>query len=98
MQKLAYAEGRLQGWGKGDKNPSKRKEVKDGKKSIFSMNYIGYDGMSDEEKKLKISQVLKECAEKKKRRGNLKFQSMRNGVTRWTSPWKKERKKAMTPC
>lgn len=70
MQKLAYAEGRLQGWGKGDKNPSKRKEVKDGKKSIFSMNYIGYDGMSDEEKKLKISQVLKECAEKKKRSGN----------------------------
>ena len=67
MQKLAYKEGRLQGWGKGDKNPSCRKEVKEGRKSIFSENYIGYDGMTKEEKQQKISSLLKTLAENKKK-------------------------------
>lgn len=67
MQKLAYKEGRLQGWGKGEKNPSCRKEVKEGRKSIFSENYIGYDGLSKEEKQQKISSLLKTLAENKKK-------------------------------
>ena len=67
MQKLAYKEGRLQGWGKGDKNPSRRKEVREGRKSIFSENYIGYDGLSKEEKEQKISLLLKTLAENKKK-------------------------------
>ncbi len=68
MQKLAYKEGRLQGWGRGDKNPSCRKEVKEGRKSIFSENYIGYDGLSKEEKRQKIDSLLKTLAENKKKK------------------------------
>ena len=67
MQKLAYKEGRLIGWGKGDANPSRRKEVREGRKSIFSENYIGYDGLSKEEKQQKIALLLKTIAENKKK-------------------------------
>ena len=70
MQKKAYAEGRLQGWGKGDANPSRRKEVKEGRKSIFSKNCEKYDGMSDEEKEIAIDNILKDLAKKKKEKNN----------------------------
>ena len=70
MQKKAYAEGRLQGWGKGDKNPSCRKEVKEGRKSIFSKNCEKYDGMSDNEKDEIIQALLKDLAQKKKEENN----------------------------
>lgn len=70
MQKLAYKEGRGKGWGKGDNNPSRRKEVKEGRQSVFSLNYKGYDGLSIEEKQQKIDTLLKELAEKKKENNN----------------------------
>lgn len=70
MQKLAYKEGRLKGWGKGDANPSRRKEVKDGRLSVFSLNYKGYDGLTQEEKQQKIDGLLKDLANKKKENCN----------------------------
>ena len=70
MQKLAYKEGRGKGWGKGDNNPSKRKEVKDGRLSVFSLNYKGYDGLTQEEKQQKIDALLKDLANKKKENCN----------------------------
>lgn len=70
MQKLAYKEGRGKGWGKGDNNPSKRKEVKDGRLSVFSLNYKGYDGLTQEEKQQKIDALLKDLAIKKKENCN----------------------------
>ena len=70
MQKKAVAEGRLHGWGKGDANPSRRQEVREGRKSIFSMNYEGYDGLTDEEKRAKIEQIHKTLAEEKAKNGN----------------------------
>lgn len=70
MQKKAYAEGRAGGWGHGDANPSRRVEVKEGRKSIFSMNYEGYDGLTDEQKKEKIQDLLHNLAEAKKKKHN----------------------------
>lgn len=70
MQKKAYAEGRNDGWGKGDKNPSKRKEVKEGRMSIFSMNYYKYDGMTDEEKQNEIQKIHHQLAEEKRKKCN----------------------------
>jgi very-short-patch-repair endonuclease len=70
MQKLAYKEGRLKGWGKGDDNPSRRKEVRDGRLSVFSLNYKGYDGLTQEEKQQKIDALLKDLANKKKENCN----------------------------
>ena len=70
MQKKAYAEGRLQGWGTGDNNPSRRKEVKEGRKSIFSKNCEKYDGMSDSEKDKVIQALLKDVSQKKKENNN----------------------------
>lgn len=70
MQKLAYKEGRGKGWGKGDANPSRRKEVKDGRLSVFSLNYKGYDGLTQEEKQQKIDALLKDLANKKKKNCN----------------------------
>lgn len=66
MQKLAHKEGRLHGWGKGDANPSRRAEVREGRKSIFSMNCEKYDGMTDEEKSATISSLLQNLANNKK--------------------------------
>lgn len=70
MQKKAYAEGRLQGWGKGDANPSRRKEVREGRKSVFSKNCEKYDGMTDGEKEAAIDKLLKDLAKKKKEENN----------------------------
>lgn len=70
MQKKAYAEGRLYGWGKGDANPSKRKEVRDGRKSIFSKNCEKYDNMTEEEKEIIIQNLLKDLSKKKKEENN----------------------------
>ena len=65
MQKLAYKEGRLHGWGKGDANPSRRKEVREGRKSIFSKNCEKYDGLTAEEKEKKIQDLLSNIAKEK---------------------------------
>jgi len=70
MQKKAYAEGRLHGWGKGNSNPSRRKEVRDGRKSIFSRNCEKYDGMTDAEKDAVIQTLLKDMAQKKREENN----------------------------
>lgn len=60
--KKAVAEGKC-GWKKGGKNPSHDKECKSGRRSPFSKNYRGYDGLTDEEKEQKISQLLKNISE-----------------------------------
>lgn len=56
-QKLAYAEGRSVGWGFGDKNPAKSSDTKNGRNSAWSMNFKGYDGLSDDEKRIKIKEL-----------------------------------------
>lgn len=65
MQKLAYKEGSLKGWAKGDANPSCRPEVKNGRRSIFSENYKGYDGLTKEQKRQKIDDIFSTLAENK---------------------------------
>ena len=60
--KRAVAEGKC-GQKKGGKNPSHDKECKSGRRSPFSKNYRGYDGLTDEEKEQKISQLLKNISE-----------------------------------
>lgn len=61
----AIKDGKCHGWEFGDKNPSKRKEVREGRKSPFSMNYHKYDGLCDEDKKQKIQDLLAHCAKKR---------------------------------
>lgn len=70
MQKLAYKEGRLKGWGKGENNPSNSAYVKSGQRSIFSMNYRGYVGMTDDEKRQTIENVCKKLAQEKAKKNN----------------------------
>lgn len=55
-QKKVIAEGRGHTF-TSENNPSKSKECKDGRNSIWSMNFKGYDGLTDAEKKLKIKQL-----------------------------------------
>lgn len=64
MQKLAYKEGRLQGWGYGDKNPSHSNEFKSGRNSAWSMNFKGYDGLSDDEKRQRIKELSNKVVDK----------------------------------
>lgn len=54
----ACKEGRC-GWEKGGKNPAHHKDCKLGKRSPWSMNYKGYNGLSDNEKKKKIQELSK---------------------------------------
>lgn len=56
-QKTAYAEGRSHGWGFGDENPSRSIETKSGRRSPWSMNFKGYDGLSDDEKRKRIKEL-----------------------------------------
>ena len=51
------------GWQKGGKNPSHDEECRSGRRSAWSMNYRGYDGLTDEEKLVKIAE-LSERAQK----------------------------------
>ena len=51
--KKASAEGRC-GFQKGGSNPSKSEECRNGRNSVWSMNFKGYDSLSDEEKIAKI--------------------------------------------
>ena len=46
----ACHEGRC-GWQKGKENPSHSEECRSGRRSPWSMNYKGYNGLSDIEKK-----------------------------------------------
>ena len=57
-QRRAFAEGRSVGWGFGDKNPSRSPECKSGRNSVMSMNFKGYDGLTDDEKHDKIQSVV----------------------------------------
>ena len=65
----ACVEGRC-GWQKGGDNPSHSEEVKNGRRSPFSMNYHGYDGMTDEEKRNMVLKLAKEVAETRDKNGN----------------------------
>lgn len=58
------------GWQKGGKNPSHDAECKNGRRSKWSMNYSGYDGMSDEEKRKAISEFAQRSADKRQQNGN----------------------------
>lgn len=58
----ACNEGRC-GWQIGGKNPSQTIEVKNGRNSIFSKNYKGYDGLTIEEKIKKIKKVSSKAVE-----------------------------------
>lgn len=69
-QKLAFAEGRSVGWGKGDNNPSRKSETKSGRNSVWSMNFKGYDGLSDDEKRKRISEVAERAKENRNARHN----------------------------
>lgn len=51
--KKAHAEGRC-GFQKGGDNPSKKENCRNGRNSAWSMNFKGYDGLSDEEKAARI--------------------------------------------
>ena len=65
----ANSEGRC-GWQKGGKNPSKTEDVKNGRKSIFSKNYKGYDGLSDEEKEKRIHEACQKNVKIMNENGN----------------------------
>ena len=67
--KKACNEGRC-GWQVGGDNPSKSEYVKSGRRSIFSMNYRGYDRLSDEEKRKKIETVANDVAKVREENGN----------------------------
>lgn len=58
----ACHEGRC-GWQKGKENPSHSEECRNGRRSPWSMNYKGYDGLNNTEKKQKISQFAKNVAD-----------------------------------
>ena len=65
----ACHEGRC-GWQKGKENPSHSEECRNGRRSPWSMNYKGYDGLSNTEKKQKISQFAKNVADAREANGN----------------------------
>lgn len=65
----ACHEGRC-GWQKGKENPSHSEECRNGRRSPWSMNYKGYDGLSNTEKKQKISQFAKNVANSREANGN----------------------------
>lgn len=69
-QKKAFREGKTHGWGYGDANPSRQAECRSGRRSPFSLNYRGYDGLSLDEKKQKIQDFLHGIAAEKAARGN----------------------------
>ena len=47
------------GWQKGEKNPAHDEECITGRRSAWSMNYKGYDGLSNEQKSKKIFELSK---------------------------------------
>ena len=65
----ACHEGRC-GWQKGKENPSHSEECRNGRRSPLSMNYKGYDGLNNTEKKQKISQFEKNVADAREANGN----------------------------
>ena len=65
----ACHEGRC-GWQKGKENPSHSEECRNGRRSPWSMNYKGYDGLNNTEKKQKISQFAKNVADAREANGN----------------------------
>lgn len=48
-----------------ENNPSKGEDCKNGRNSPYSMNFRGYDGLSDEEKQIKINQLCNNCVNSK---------------------------------
>lgn len=54
--KRAHSEGKC-GFQAGGYNPAQNEDTKTGRNSIWSMNFKGYDGLSDEEKIEKISDI-----------------------------------------
>lgn len=67
-QKRLFEEGRGHGF-TSENNPSNSKDCKNGRNSPYSMNFRGYDGLTDEEKQTKIN-ALKATAVNKKTDNN----------------------------
>ena len=59
----ACKEGRC-GWQKDGKNPSHNDECRSGRKSAWSMNFKGYDGLSDDEKRQRIKELSNKVVDK----------------------------------
>ena len=53
-----------------ENNPAKGKECKNGRNSPFSMNFRGYDGLTNEEKKQKIKLITNKSIKSMNERGN----------------------------
>jgi uncharacterized low-complexity protein len=60
--KKANAEGRC-GFQKGGYNPAKNEETRNGRNSVWSMNFKGYDGLTSEEKLARIKALGKRAQE-----------------------------------
>ena len=65
----ACHEGRC-GWQKDGDNPSHSAACKEGRRSPWSMNYKGYDGLTDEQKRKKISDFANAVAQTRNNNGN----------------------------
>ena len=57
-------------WQKGGKNPAYDEECRAGRRSPWSMNYIGYDGLSDDEKHKRISTLGAQVQDTKNKNHN----------------------------
>jgi very-short-patch-repair endonuclease len=66
MQKKAYVEGRLTVFKSDKTNPAFSEETKKGRNSPYSVNFKGYDGLTQEEKELKVKELKAKMVEKKK--------------------------------
>lgn len=53
-----------------ENNPSHGEDCKNGRNSPYSMNFRGYDGLTDEQKEEKIQQLFKTAKDNMKKRGN----------------------------
>ena len=58
------------GFQRGERNPSHSNETKSGRRSPFSMNFAGYDGLSDDEKRKRIEELIKKQSKSLAENGN----------------------------
>ena len=69
-QKSAIENGHAHRWNM-ENNPSHSSETKSGRNSVWSMNFKGYDGLTDDEKRKRIAQLSKKaCITRNARHNN----------------------------
>lgn len=66
----ACADGKC-GFQRGEWNPSHSDETKSGRHSPFSMNFAGYDGLSDDEKRKRIEDLIEKQSKSLAENGNI---------------------------